>query len=168
MSTSLEVQIEVDTRGMSGAFMTFDWDTDLNNEINILEWEELDWAFTNTMDTVTRSLTALGPGIDSSVESTDSVAGTIYTFDGTTIGVGPTNTTLTFARLVFVSTGNVATDGADIFASGLMGPNNPEDPNFSDVVFINAVVNLVPEPAMVSLLVLSVAGLMIAGRRGRK
>ena len=41
---TLEVQFDIDSRGTPGAFLTFNWDTDLKNELNLIEWTELSWS----------------------------------------------------------------------------------------------------------------------------
>ena len=118
-----------------------------------------------------RRLDPFFPGIESSIESTGLVAGTIFEFDGTTLGFGPKNTTLTFARLVFQTTLSVNTDGEDIVHDPfftIIGGNAPGSV-IADAIFIGAAVNLVPEPGTVVLLGLGIGCLALAGRgRGRK
>ena len=45
---TLDVVIDVDSRGLEAAFLTFDFDTDFGNEVNILAWEEISWAEIDT------------------------------------------------------------------------------------------------------------------------
>jgi len=41
---TLDVQLVVDARGVNAAFLDFDWGLDLDNELNLLAWEELSWS----------------------------------------------------------------------------------------------------------------------------
>lgn len=98
---TLDMVLDIDSLGVSGYFLRSDFDSDLDNELNLLSWAELSWS--NGMGS--RTLVPDFPGIHSSQESTGSQPGFIYFFDGFTIGFsGPTNTTLTFARLIFETT----------------------------------------------------------------
>ncbi len=166
---TLDIQMEIDSLGLAGAFLRLDFDTDLGNEVNILSWEEISWAKTNSKGITTRTLAPLAAGIQSTQESTGAQGGYVFEFDGTSLTTGPSSTTLTFARLVFSTNfANVMTDGDDIFTSGIMGCNSPSCDITDTVTFGGASVNLVPEPSTLSLLVLSFGGLLLAGRRGRK
>ena len=44
---TLDVQIDIDSRGLAAAFMTFDFDTDLGNELNLLSFSEVPWSRVN-------------------------------------------------------------------------------------------------------------------------
>jgi len=190
---TLDIQLVVDSRGVSSAFLTFDFDTDLDNEINLLSYSELSWS----NGTGTRNLSPITPGIGipcqdqyyqppgfpppdpiflgcfgptSSESTTNGVAGLIFEFEGTTIGNGPKNTTLTFARLVFTTNHGLVNSNQinDIFSRGLIG-GNAGGSIISDAVFGTASVNAIPEPGTVLLLGLGVGTLALAGRRqGRK
>ena len=160
---TLEVTLTSDSRGVSAAFADFNFDTDFGNEVNIVSFTEISWSNTSGL----RTLTPLGVGISSSQESTGTQKGTVFGLEGTSGGLGAKNTTLTFARLVFSTTVNVTNDGNDIFSQGLLGGDGTGVTIF-DATFGGASVNIVPEPGTLALLVLSVGGLVLAGRRGRK
>jgi len=176
---TLDVQIVADSRGVSSAFMTFSFDTDLDNEVNLLSWTELSWS----NGTGTRTLTPFtlgtggcqircgGPQDSSSESTTNGVAGLIFEFEGTSLGTGPKNTTLTFARLVFVTNhGQVnSNQPLDIFVANALIGGNAANSIISDAVLNGAAVNAIPEPSTVLLFGLGVGALALGSRRqGRK
>ena len=168
---TLDVVINIDSRGLAGAFLTFDFDTDLGNEVNLLGFEEINWSKINKNQVVKKTLLPLRAGVQSTLESTGSNGGFAFEFDGQTLGIGPASSTLTFARLVFSTNNqNVSNDGEDIFSSGVVGCNAPGC-NISNEpgLFNGAIVNVIPEPGTIVLLGLGVGALGLAGRRrGRK
>lgn len=172
---TVDVQVDIDSRGLAGLFMNVRFDSDGENELDVVSFTELSWAFVNMMGVTTSDLTQLTAGINSTQESAVGVEGQLYTFEGQSLGVGPANTTLTFARVVFSTNhGNVSTDGDDIFSGTFypgetVGCNSPSCVITSSVSFGSVAVNLVPEPGTISLLGLGIGALVLAGgRRGRK
>ncbi len=172
---TVDVQVDIDSRGLAGLFMSLKFDTDGENEVNVVSFTELSWAFVNMMGATTSELGQLTTGINSTQESAAAVEGQLYTFEGQSLGTGPANTTLTFARVVFsTNSANVATDGDDIFSGTffpgeVVGCNSPGCDITSSVSFGGIAVNLVPEPGTISLLGLGIGALVLAGgRRGRK
>jgi len=162
---TLDVQLDVDSRGAAAVFLTIDFDTDLENELNVLSWSEISWSLSNTKGVVVRTLTPISAGIDSTIESSGSQAGSVFVFDGTSLGPGPFNTTLTFARLVFVTSfARAPVDGDDIFAFGVFGGNEGGS-TIGDVTFNGASVNGIPEPGTVTLLGLGVSAFALSARR---
>jgi len=161
---TLELWLDTDSRGAAGVSINVFFDDDLVNELNLISQENITWS---------QGMKTLGPvsginGVTSSQESTTAgVRGELKGWSHGTLGTGPFSTTLTFARIVFQTTANVITDGEDIFTEGLIGGNASGSTIF-DAAYNGASVNLLPEPGAVSLLVLSIGGLVIAGRRGKK
>ncbi|MCH2170758.1 PEP-CTERM sorting domain-containing protein [Myxococcota bacterium] len=181
---TVDVVLDVDTAGLSVATMSLEWDTDLKNEINAVEFEELSWSLVNMMGNTTRSFTQLSEGVASSQESctgdcTNSEGdpapdrfGALYSFDGASTGNGPASTSLTFARVVFsTNNANVIFDGADIFAGQFGGQDGFCDnaqPNCNTVTpsFVGDItVNPIPEPGTLALLAGGLGTLVLAGRR---
>ena len=177
VTITVDVQLDVDSRGTSAAFLSLLFDTDGGNELNMLSFDELAWSKTNKKGVVQANFTQLTPGIGASQESQDGLEGQLFTFEGASTGAGPSSTTLTFARVVFETNhGKVITDGDDIF-SGQFGVQDVFADNgtpvalniASSVTFGGIAVNLVPEPGTISLLGLGIGALVLAGRRrGRK
>jgi len=169
---TLDIQINADSRGVAEAFLIMTWDTDLGNEVNLLSFEELSWS--NGMGT--RLLDPIDPGIRGSFESSGFDSGYLYEFDGTTLGDGPKNTTLTFARIVFTTNpGRIQTDGSDIFSGANLAQAdtffgcNALNCELEDVHFQGASVNVysIPEPGTVLMLGLGLGILADVSRRGR-
>ena len=166
---TLDIRINVDSAGLSSAFLSLEFDRDLKNELNILAFEELSWV------SGMMNLTQLNAGIDSTQESTGpglgALQGQLYTFEATTLGNGPVNTTIAFGRVVFTTNhANASVDGPDVFSgvfnAGLDGVfNNPGSNIDATTVFGTASVNQVPEPTTLATLVLGLGTLALAGRR---
>ena len=175
---TLDVQIDVDSRGLAAAFINFGWDTDLGNEANLPTWEEFSWFNASG----TRKLRPLFD-ITGSTESTDLQSGTLTQLESVTLGYGPASTTLTFARLVFATNlGNIENDGNDIFSgtpgrlATVLGCNAPgcvlEDVSFfgADINVDDGLgpsLNIIPEPGTALPFGLGLGALAGARRRGR-
>lgn len=163
---TLDLVIGIDAAGLSAYGLDVEFDTDLDNELDIVSFQELSWENAKA----TRTLGNITVGIVGSQESTASVEGQVFGFEAFTLGTGAANLTLTFARMVFVTTGAVNSDGLDLFSS------NERDP-FATAFIDNAGIQLnipafgatvnLPEPQSVALLVLAIGTLTAAGwKRG--
>jgi hypothetical protein len=163
VTLTLDLVFGIDANGLSayGLDIEFDREPNLGNELDIVSFQEFTWANAKG----TRNLTTLTNGISRTQESNGSVEGQLFGFEAFTLGSGPNNLTLTFARMVFV-TNTVQTDGLDLFSA------NESDP-FATIFFDNvgnvipistfsATVNL-PEPHSIALLALAIGTLTAAG-----
>lgn len=167
---TLDLVIGVDAAGLGafGADFEFDIGSEFDNELNIVRAQELSWGNAKA----TRTLKPLGPGLASSLESdTGGPEGQLFGFDLFSLGTGASNLTLSFARMVFVTTANVATDGLDLFATlerdplGTVFFDNSNNQIPINIAAITASVNLLPEPQSVAMLTLAVGMLTAAGWR---
>lgn len=176
---TLDIQLDIDSRGVDSAFLSLEFDRDLLNELNVLSAQELDWTNAKGTRFLDQHLSRSATG--SSQESSRFAQGELYTFDAVCgfacLDDGPKSTTLTFARVVFeTNPRRVQEDGADVFSGfgpdgtgvddGIFG-NTPAFPipNLtSSIVFRSAHVD-VPEPGAPGLLVLGICALLV-GRRG--
>ncbi len=177
VSLTLDLVIGVDAAGLGafGADFEFDVGSEFDNELNLSSSQELSWGNAKA----TRTLKPLAPGLGkdengltTSLESgTGGPEGQLFGFDLFSLGTGASNLTLAFARMVFVTTANVQTDGLDLFATLERDPfgtafyNNSNGQIPIDIAAIAASVNLLPEPQSVAMLVLAVGMLTAAGWR---
>jgi hypothetical protein len=167
---TLDLLIGIDELGLSSAGLDLEFDVGLDNELDIVSFSEQSWANAKA----TRTLTQLSPGLSGTQESSASEEGQLFGFETFTLGLGAQSITLTFARMVFVTTPNVSSDSLDLFATNERDPsatvffdNNGLAVSFSnitDITQIAAAVNL-PEPQSVALLALAVGTLVAAGWR---
>jgi hypothetical protein len=175
-SMTVDIQIDVDSAGLSNAALSLNFDTDNANELNIVSFTELSWTKVNAMGMVQASFSEIG-GRPSTIESSATQAGQLYTFEGSSLGQGPVSTTLTFARVVFsINAANVTTDGDDLF-SGIFNTGyddmfDNQEPSANNIsgttVFGNVAVNLIPEPGTFALLSLGLGALVLSGRSRSK
>jgi hypothetical protein len=168
VTLTLDLVFGIDANGLSAYGMDIDFDSDGNNELDIVSFSQLSWANAKG----TRSLIPLTAGLGGTQESqSGGPEGQLFGFTAFTLGSGPESITLSFARMVFVTTPAVTADGFDIFAV------NERDP-LATVFFDNpgnqilmplprASVHLIPEPASALLLGAGLAALGTAARRVR-
>ncbi len=159
---TLELVLDVDSLGLSLLSVSVRFDRDLRDELNLLSTETPSWSNPEGPGSFT------GVGFASSRESDASAEGEIRSLGGFAPGLGPQNTTLSFARLVFATNpSNLTNDGSDVFS--LFG--SPDD--FAlignglfriDPAFGSAAVNVIPEPLPLGLLGLGIAVLGLAAR----
>jgi hypothetical protein len=172
---TLDIRINADAAGVSAAFFSLEFDTDLLNELNFVSFSELTWTGVAMATMALPKLEPFAIGLSVTQESTGLQKGELYTFDMTTVSTTtdccPASTTVAFGRVVFttnhVSNGD---DGADVF-SGLF--NVYVDGMFNQAggdiggttTYGTARVNQIPEPSTLGLLGLGLSALAMAGRR---
>ena len=128
---TLDVVLDVDSAGVCCGMLSVEFDADLGDEVDIVSIHELGW----TNAKASQSLAQYGFGIRTSQESSGSVEGHIYGLEAFTYGLGPSNTTLTFARMVFrTKPANLRVDGEDIS----LGEFSPAGAGNDDGVFTNS------------------------------
>jgi hypothetical protein len=175
---TLDVQINVDAAGLSSAFLSLRFDTDLLNELNIVSFQEIAWTGVMMTSMALPELSALSAGLSPTQESTGALPGLLYTFDAVTTSTAtdccPVSTTVAFGRVVFTTNHSppfgLGDDGADVF-SGLFNAGvdfmaNKAGGNISGTTtYGTARVNQIPEPSTLGLLGLGLSALVVAGRR---
>ncbi len=168
VTLTLDYVVGIDANGVSSFGLDIEFDTDGGNELNILGFSEITWANAKA----NRNLVPIAQGLTKSVESGSAgPEGQLFGFDLFTLGLGPNNLTLAFARMVFVTTANTATDGLDIFATNERDPTATAlfDNNSANIAFAlpSASVGLLPEPHGIAMLGLAIGTLAAAGWRRR-
>lgn len=165
---TLEMILDVDGLGLSYLQVSVQFDRDLRDELDLLSIETLSWSNPKGPGNF------IGLGFETSQESDATAGGEIVTFQGFTLGLGPRNTTLTFARMVFATNpSNLSNDGPDVFSLFLTPDDRALFVTCNGVCFFDvhpefgsAEVNVIPEPLPLSLLGLGIGVLALAGRRG--
>jgi len=170
---TLHMTLTASGEGVSGYFLTLRFDTDGQNEVNVLSYSEESWS--NTMGN--RTMIPLNEDILGSQESeTAGPEGQLFTFEATSLDTGIKNASMIFGIVVFqTNPGNVGTDGGDLF----LGLFNTGYDGFFDngnnviapqgTLLLTGAVNsgpaTVPEPGILALLGVGVGALLLAGRR---
>jgi len=164
---TLDLVLDIESLGLHLLSVSALFDTDLENELNLTGVQTLPW----TDPTGTRHFDA--HGYVSSQESEADREGQIFGLRGLSRGLVPINTTLTFARMVFVTNpSRVRNDGADLVSGFFFLPEDKalyfeiDSYHESEIAFGSASVDVIPEPASFLLLALGIGGLALAARRG--
>ena len=177
------------TQGLMAHSFSLNFDTDLDNELNLGPMASVEWVGTD-VDPGFRfaPYSPLQAGVTTN-ESSGASAGRINSFESALVispAVLPRNgaayTVGTFTATAparyrvgqaYFTTNGAITDGADVFSGLFNGSfdrffdgNDVEIPQ-GTIVFGTATLNLVPEPGTVSLLGLGLVGLVLARRRSR-
>ena len=167
---TLDYVFGIDGSGVSvfGLDVEFDVGNEFDDELDILSFQELSWRNAKA----TRRLTQLSPGIAWTQESDSTREGQLFGFEAYTLGSGPINLTLSFARMVFVTTPRVQTDGPDLFGTNERDPLATAALDNTGLLLLRfplptARVNLIPEPATAVLLGVGLSALAVSAQRRR-
>jgi hypothetical protein len=178
------------TQGFESNSFSLNFDTALDNELNLGPMASVEWAGTDVNPDPANNFgySPLSTGV-TTLDSSGSAAGRINSYESAALaGVLPANgaaysigthTATAPARYrvgqAFFTVNSVIADGADIFAGAFNLPGIIDiafDGNGTPVpadqwIYGTATVNI-PEPGTVTLLGLGVLGLVLAGRRARR
>lgn len=142
-----DILLTADTAGISSYSISLKFDTDLGDELNLLNATELlPSGFSDHL--------VAGVSTQESVLATQE--GTVQSFDAFTLGNGPVDTTFAIATLQFEVTSNVVTNGEDVFLGVFAGVDDIFDNAgvklSGSTTFHAAQVDAVPEPTSLALL----------------
>lgn len=129
---TLDVRIDVDAAGLSTAWLSLAFDQDLENELDLLSFEEIGW--TGTMVPGMQTPTFYPAWFLHSTQESSAVAeGRFYSFEHTAFFTGPVSTLITFARVVFATNpGNASLDGDDVVSGAFAPDGSGSDDGFFD------------------------------------
>lgn len=162
-----EIRITPDTGGVLAYAVSLEFDTDLDDELDLVGFTE---ALPAAMET------NISPGIGLAQDSTPSAKGRALTFEAVCGNCnGPTSGTFVAGTVTFDVTGNVASDGHDVFTGTFNVVSDGVGNNAFQIVtpvFLNASVNqagidvpIVSTPGVLATSLVILLGVWMVSRR---